>query len=62
VRAQPLGGRREVEIVAVPDDRHVTLRPDQGDAVTIGLDTISEATLVVDWATVGRRRSPESLE
>jgi ribosome maturation factor RimP len=62
VRAQPLGGRRVVEIVAVPDDGHVTLRPDQGEAVTIGLDTISEATLVVDWATVGRRRSPDSLE
>jgi hypothetical protein len=51
-----------VEIVAVPDDEHVTLRPEQGEAVTLGLDTISEATLWVDWATVGKRRSPDSLE
>jgi ribosome maturation factor RimP len=62
VRARPLGGRRVVEIVAVPDDEHVTLRPDQGEEVTLGLDTISEATLWVDWATVGRRRGPDSLE
>jgi len=62
VRAQPLGGRRVVEIVAVPDDEHVTLRPEQGDEVTLGLDTISEATLLVDWATVGKRRGPDSLE
>ncbi len=62
VRARLLGGRRVVEIVAVPDDEHVTLRPEQGDEVTLGLDAISEATLLVDWATVGRRRSPDSLE
>jgi hypothetical protein len=62
VRAQPLGGRRVVEIVGVPDDEHVTLRPDQGEEVTLDLDTISEATLWVDWATVGKRRSPDSLE
>jgi ribosome maturation factor RimP len=62
VRAQPLGGRRVVEIVAVPDDEHVTLRPEQGGEVTLGLDAISEATLWVDWAAVGRRRSPDSLE
>jgi hypothetical protein len=46
----------------VPDDEHVTLRPDQGEEVTLGLDTISEATLWVDWATVGKRRGPDSLE
>lgn len=62
VRARPLGGRRVVEIVAVPDDEHVTLRPDQGEEVTLGLDAISEATLWVDWATVAKRRGPDSLE
>jgi ribosome maturation factor RimP len=62
VRARSLGGRRVVEIVAVPDDEHVTLRPEQGGEVTLGLDTISEATLLVDWATVGKRRGPDSLE
>ena len=30
VRAPALGGRREVEIVAVPDDEHVTLRQEGG--------------------------------
>jgi ribosome maturation factor RimP len=62
VRAQPLGGRRVVEIIAVPDDEHVILRPEQGDEVTLGLDAIREATLWVDWATVGKRRGPDSLE
>jgi ribosome maturation factor RimP len=62
VRAQPLGGRRLVEIVAVPDDEHVILRPEQGEEVTLSLDQISDATLVVDWAAVGKRRSPDSLE
>jgi hypothetical protein len=40
----------------------VTLRPERGDAVTLAFAAISEATLLVDWATVGRRRSPDSLE
>jgi ribosome maturation factor RimP len=62
VRAQPLGGRRAVEIVAVPDDEHVILRTEQGEQVSLALDAISEATLLVDWATVGRKRSPDSLE
>jgi ribosome maturation factor RimP len=62
VRAQPLGGRRLVEIVAMPDDEHVTLRPEQGEEITLSLDQISEATLVVDWAAVGKRRGPDSLE
>jgi ribosome maturation factor RimP len=62
VRAEPLGGRRVVEIVAVPDDEHVILRREQGDEVTLGLDAIREATLWVDWATVGKRRGPDSLE
>jgi len=62
VRAEPLGGRRIVEIVALPDDEHVILRSEQGDEVTLDLDAISEATLLVDWATLGKRRGPDSLE
>jgi ribosome maturation factor RimP len=62
VRAHAMGGRRVMEIVAVPDDEHVTLRPEQGDDITLALDSIRDATLLVDWATVGRRRGPDSLE
>jgi hypothetical protein len=40
----------------------VILRPEQGEEVTLSLDQISDATLVVDWAAVGKRRSPDSLE
>ena len=61
VRSPVLGGRRVVEIVAVPDDEHVTLRLEQGGETTLPLDEISEATLLVDWAAVGKRR-PDSLE
>jgi len=61
VRSPALGGRRIVEIVAVPDDEHVTLRPEQGGETTLRLDDISEATLLVDWAAVDKRR-PDSLE
>ena len=38
VRSPALGGRRVVEIVAVPDDEHVTLRPEQGGETTLRLD------------------------
>jgi ribosome maturation factor RimP len=62
VRAPALGGRRAVEIVAVPDDEHVIVRPEQGAETTLRLDEISEATLLVDWAAVGKRRGPDSLE
>lgn len=62
VRAPALGGRRAVEIVAVPDDEHVIVRPEQGAETTLRLDEISEATLLVDWAAVGKRRDPDSLE
>ena len=48
VRSRALGGgRREVEIVAVPDDGHVTLRTDGGGETTVALDEIHDATLVV---------------
>jgi ribosome maturation factor RimP len=62
VRAPALGGRRAVEIVAVPDDEHVIVRPEQGGETTLRFDEISEATLLVDWAAVGKRRGPDSLE
>ena len=56
VRAQALGGRREVEIVAVPDDEHVTIRPLDGTQVTLPLAEISEARLV---AELPDRRGPQ---
>jgi ribosome maturation factor RimP len=55
VRAPALGGRRVVEIVAVPDDEHVVLRPEGGPEVLLALDDIADASLVVDWSQVGRR-------
>ena len=49
VRAHALGGRRQVGIVAVPDDEHVTLRSEDGLEVTVALDEVRDATLVGDW-------------
>jgi ribosome maturation factor RimP len=57
VRADALGGRRVVEIAAVPDAEHVTLRREDGTEATLALDDIREAHLAVDWAAVGRKRS-----
>ena len=54
VRASALGGRRQVEIVAVPDDEHVTLRDEGGVEVTLPLDQIGDATLVAEWGEVGQ--------
>jgi ribosome maturation factor RimP len=56
VRAGALGGRRVVTIAAVPDDEHVTLRREEGTEVTLALEEIREAHLVVDWTAVTRRR------
>ena len=57
IRAEALGGRRVVAIAAVPDDEHVTFRREDGTEVTLALEEIREAHLVVDWAVVGKRRS-----
>ncbi|HEX6615861.1 MAG TPA: ribosome maturation factor RimP [Gemmatimonadales bacterium] len=46
VRATALGGRRQVEIVAVPDDEHVTVRAEDGAERTLPLAEIRDATLV----------------
>jgi ribosome maturation factor RimP len=46
VRSDALGGRRQVEIVAVPDDEHVTVRGQDGAEVTVPLADVREATLV----------------
>ena len=48
VRARALGGgRREVEIVGVPDEEHVTVRMDGGPEVTVPLAAIRDARLVM---------------
>jgi ribosome maturation factor RimP len=46
VRSPSLGGRREVEIVGVPDDGHVTVRQDDGAERTLALDEVDDARLV----------------
>jgi ribosome maturation factor RimP len=55
VRAPALGGRKVVEILAVPDDGHVVVKGDDGGEVTLALEQIAEAKLVVDWGKYGRR-------
>ena len=55
VRSPSLPGKSRVEILAVPDDEHVVLRLDDGSEVTVALDSIREAALVVDWETLGKR-------
>jgi ribosome maturation factor RimP len=56
VRAPALGGRRVVEILAVPDDAHVVVRADNGSETTLVLDEVAEANLVVDWGTIGKKQ------
>jgi ribosome maturation factor RimP len=58
VRAAPLGGRRTVHIVGVPDDGHVIVRGEDGAETTLPLDAIAEATLVVDWDRLNKRGKP----
>jgi ribosome maturation factor RimP len=55
VRAEPLPGRNRVEIVAVPDDKHVVLRREDGSEVTVAFDAIREATLVTESEVLGKR-------
>jgi ribosome maturation factor RimP len=57
VRAEALGGRREVEIVAVPDDEHVTVRLEDGAEVTLPLADIRDAKLVAELPGVRQRPS-----
>jgi ribosome maturation factor RimP len=57
VRADALGGRRQVEIVGVPDEEHVTLRGENGDEVTLPLSEVREATLVGELPELGGSRS-----
>ena len=56
VRAVSLPGKSRVEIVAVPDDEHVVVRQEDGSELTLALDEIREAVLVVDWETISKRR------
>jgi ribosome maturation factor RimP len=55
LKAEPLPGRPQVEIVAVPDDEHVVVRLPDGVETTLALASIREAHLVVDWASVRKR-------
>ena len=54
VRAEALGGQRQVEILAVPDDEHVIVRVD-GTETTLPLADIREARLVVELPSLPRR-------
>ena len=56
IRAAGLPGRRQAEIVAVPDAEHVVLRMEDGSELTVAFDAIREAALAVDWGIVGKRR------
>jgi len=62
VRADVLGGRREADIVAVPDDEHVTLRVDGGPSMTLALADIRDARLVVELPSAGGLKRPGPRE
>ena len=53
LRARALGGQRQVEIVAVPDDEHVILRVD-GVETTLLLSEIRDARLVAELPELKR--------
>jgi ribosome maturation factor RimP len=59
LKAEGVRGKATATIVAVPDDGHVALDLD-GTTVTLPLEAIREATLVVDWSTIGKREVGES--
>jgi len=54
VTATGLGKRVTAAIAAVPDEDHVVLRRPDGREVTVSLADVQEATLVVDWAAIGK--------
>jgi len=56
IRAAPLPGKTQVEIVAVPDEEHVVVRREDGSELTVAFDDIRDAVLVVDWEAIGKRR------
>ena len=55
VKASGIPGRPTARIVDVPDDAHVTLGLPDGRELTVPLDEIREATLVVDWDSISKR-------
>jgi len=55
VRAEGLGGRQRVEIVAVPDDERVIVRGEDGSEISLPLEEIREATLIPEVEAFGRR-------
>lgn len=59
LKAAGVRGKATATIVGVPDDAHVALEMD-GALVTLPLEAIREATLVVDWSTYGKREAGES--
>lgn len=59
IKATGFSGSTIARIVAVPDELHVSLELG-GAPVTLSLESIKEATLVVDWSTAGNREAGES--
>ncbi len=61
VRVKMTGGRGRSEgvIVAVPDDETVVLAVDENE-VAVPLETIREATLVIDWSALVSGNAGES--
>jgi ribosome maturation factor RimP len=57
VRSRELEGRPTVEILAVPDDGHVSVRLPDGAERTLALAAIKDATLAVDWGAIGKKRT-----
>ncbi|MFL5495188.1 MAG: hypothetical protein ACJ8DC_12460, partial [Gemmatimonadales bacterium] len=55
IPARRVRGRRQMEIVGLPDDEHVTLRGEDGTELTVPLAEVREATLVVEWGAQKKR-------
>jgi ribosome maturation factor RimP len=58
VKSSELRGRTVVDIVAVPDDEHVSVRLPDGSERTLALAEIKDATLAVDWGAIVKGRRP----